>query len=468
VGTRMALRFAQHCQRRQVGGVQPLKLFTAKRAASTQVHNITNTEPAKVIIMDNGVRLAYEPCEGGLVSLNVFLRVGSANERHGKNGTANLLQRAAVKNAAEQARKLGGVLVGHTGRERTTYSLTCLPDRVTEAVSLLGEVVQATTSADVLEKARSEVLAGRKALWNVVNEEVVMDFIHSTAYQGTPLENTAAGEIKTIKELQTSDLEQYQNDNYVGENIVISVAGAFDSDKLGSAAKAAFSGVPRATSPKTPTPVPYTGAMMHIRDNTVHDIQVAIGYETFPITHKHAFTLGVLKHLLGKWDLQSPAGTNSSSRLAEAVARQHLVSLYRPFVNFYKDTGLFGIYAKTQNVDKLDDLVYEIFNEYQKLFSYLSPEELFRAKHSLKVELLNHQNSTASRSHYLGSSVTRVDRPVSLAESFSRIDLITQNDVQELIDSNFYDVDPVVVAHGDLEEMPDYVILRGWTYWNRW
>lgn len=47
---------------------------------------------------------------------------------------------------------------------------------------------------------------------------------------------------------------------------------------------------------------------MHIRDNTVHDVQVAIGYETFAVSHKHALTLGVLKALLGEWDTHSFSG----------------------------------------------------------------------------------------------------------------------------------------------------------------
>jgi len=299
----------------------------------------------------------------------------------------------------------------------------------------------------------------------------LMDFFHSTAYQGTPYQNTAAGEIKTIKELSAEDLETFRKENYVGSSVVLAAAGAVDHAKLEPLADAAFAGVGKSTRGPffaNPARVPVTGSMMHIRDNTVHNIQVAIGYETFSIAHKHVVTLALLKHLIGSWCSKSHVGTNSSSRLAETIATEKLADGFHPFLKLYRDTGYFGVYTHTHNEDKLDDLVYEIFNEYQKLFSYLSPEEFFRAKNALKAQLLARVESTESRAEYLGSNVVNIDRAVSLAEAFYRIDLVTPGDVKEVIDTYFYDVDPVVVAHGNLEELPDYVVMRGWTYWNRW
>jgi len=346
-----------------------------------------------------------------------------------------------------------------------------LPEQVPQAVSILGSVVQSSVPSDALETARTNVLAGRKALWNVVNEGVIMDFFHSTAYQGTAYQTTAEGEIKIIKELQAADLDNYRNENYTGSNIVLAAAGAVDHAKLEPLAEAAFSGIAKTTRApylSNSTRVPFTGSMMHIRDNTVHKIQVAVGYETFSVSHKHVVTLGLLKYLIGSWCSRSNIGTNSSSRLAETIASEKLADGFHPFLKCYRDTGFFGVYVHTHNEDKLDDLVYEIFNEYQKLLTYLSPEEFFRAKNALKAKLLARAETTESQALALGVDVVNVDRAISLAEAFYRIDLVTPGDVKDVIDTYMYDADPVVVAHGNLEEMPDYVVMRGWTYWNRW
>lgn len=464
----MAFSIVQKCHRRRgIGGQNPV--VSARRVA-TSVYNVNNCEPACVSTLSNGVRLATEPSEGQLVSLSVVVNAGSVLELPQKNGTANLLQTAAVRAASDQARKLGAKLVGNTTRDKTTYSLTVLPGQVQQAVSLLGEVVQGTkVTSDVFEAARRQVISGRQDLWDVVNEDVVLDFFHSTAYQGTAYENTAEGEIRTLRDLQGSDLDAFRSANYTGQNIVIAASGAVAHGQLDSLVTDAFSGISKAShSNYAASRVPYTGALMHIRDNTTHKIQVAVGYETFAITHKHVITLALLKHLIGSWDSKSHVGNNSSSRLAEVIAVEKLADNFHPFMHLYQDTGFFGVYVQTHNTEALDNLVYEIFNEYQKLFNYLTPEEFFRAKNALKAQLLSWAESSSGRALSLGKSVANVHRAISLAEAFYRIDLVTPGDVKDVIDQYFYDVDPVVVAHGNLEELPDYVVMRGWTYWNRW
>lgn len=32
-------------------------------------------------------------------------------------------------------------------------------------------------------------------------------------------------------------------------------------------------------------------------------------------------------------------------------------------------------------LEKVDDVVYEVFNQYQRLLSHISPHDIFRAKH---------------------------------------------------------------------------------------
>jgi len=115
----------------------------------------------------------------------------------------------------------------------------------------------------------------------------------------------------------------------------------------------------------------------------------------------------------------------------------------------------------------LDDLIYEIFNQFNKIYDYISPEELLGAKNRLKYRLL-HEQTGKGRSKALNYQLQNLQRSVPILELFHRIDELTTCNLKELIGLYFYDVDPVVIAHGNLEEMPDYVVMRGWTYWSRW
>jgi len=55
-----------------------------------------------------------------------------------------------------------------------------------------------------------------------------------------------------------------------------------------------------------------------------------------------------------------------------------------------------------------------------------------------------------------------------VSEQFKRIEDIELSALQTLLDTNLTDIDPVVVGYGPLENLPDYNLMRNWTYWNRW
>lgn len=149
------------------------------------------------------------------------------------NRVSRFVLKSCFQSKAAEAKKLGAQLTSRITRENTTYTITCLKEDAVHAVNLLGGIVKGPLSADTVEEARTEVLAGRKALWDVVNEEVVMDFLYSSAYQGTAHQNTVAGEISQIKAVTANDLQAFRDKYYAGSNLVVSGAGAIDHAQVG-------------------------------------------------------------------------------------------------------------------------------------------------------------------------------------------------------------------------------------------
>lgn len=64
---------------------------------SSKTINISNADLAKVTPLSNGVRFATESVPGNLASFSVVVNAGSVNDANGLNGSANLLQNAALK-----------------------------------------------------------------------------------------------------------------------------------------------------------------------------------------------------------------------------------------------------------------------------------------------------------------------------------------------------------------------------------
>ncbi len=63
-------------------------------------------------------------------------------------------------------------------------------------------------------------------------KEVVFDYLHAVAYQGTPLGRTILGPTENIKSIGRDDLVNYVKDHYKGARIVVAGAGGVSHDHL--------------------------------------------------------------------------------------------------------------------------------------------------------------------------------------------------------------------------------------------
>eukprot|EP00957_Ditylum_brightwellii_P007216 548253-Ditylum_brightwellii.AAC.1 len=83
---------------------------------------------------------------------------------------------------------------------------------------------------------------------NKQQEELVLDHLHATAFQGTGLGRTILGPEENIRSLAKSDLSGYINTHYTAPRMVIAGAGAIDHEELCGLAGEHFGSLP--TAPK--------------------------------------------------------------------------------------------------------------------------------------------------------------------------------------------------------------------------
>eukprot|EP01126_Amoeba_proteus_P012602 TRINITY_DN15198_c0_g1_i2.p1 TRINITY_DN15198_c0_g1~~TRINITY_DN15198_c0_g1_i2.p1 ORF type:complete len:105 (-),score=19.50 TRINITY_DN15198_c0_g1_i2:79-393(-) len=86
----------------------------------------------------------------------------------------------------------------------------------------------------------------------------------------------------------------------------------------------------------------------------------------------------------------------------------------------------------------------------------------------LKNRLLMANLKSYDAAETQAANLQLLNRHLPLVELLARIDEIRVGDIVDVIGTYFYDVDPVVIAHGPLDDMLEYSIIRGWTKWNRW
>ena len=93
---------------------------------------------------------------------------------------------------------------------------------------------------DVILREMSEV--------NKQQEELVLDHLHATAFQGTGLGRTILGPEENIRSLTRGDLVDYIKNHYTAPRMVIAGAGAIEHGQLCDLAGQHFGGLPTAPS----------------------------------------------------------------------------------------------------------------------------------------------------------------------------------------------------------------------------
>jgi processing peptidase subunit beta len=430
----------------------------------------------KVSLLSNGIRVATEEWPGELATVGVCIGAGSVFENDKNNGVAHFLEHMAFKGTKTRTQhqleaeieNMGATLNAFTSRENTVYFAKSFKKDVNKSLDILSDIIQNSTfEKEAIERERSTILREIKETENNA-EEAIFDYLHSAAYQGTSLGRTILGPVHNVKSITRNDLLEYINTYYTPPHMVIAAAGGVKHEEVVAQAEKLFSKIPAGTSHANIREVhtDFVGSEIRIRNDDHPTAHIAIAVEGVGWTHPDHFTMLVLQTLVGAWDKTIGGGANLSSRLCEIVASEQLVHSFSTFFTCYGNTALFGntIVADPHNVE---DSVYEVLNEWQRLANSASAAEVERAKNKLKATLLLNVEGVTGIFQHMATQMLSVGRVLSPAEIYLRINDVQVADIKRVAKACLSDVSPAVVAIGPIKQFPDYNQLRGWTYWNR-
>ena len=115
----------------------------------------------------------------------------------------------------------------------------------------------------------------------------------------------------------------------------------------------------------------------------------------------------------------------------------------------------------------LDDLVYEVQQEWVRICLGATEEEVERAKQQLKSIVLMGLDGTQAVAEDMARQVLTLGRRYTWPELHAMIDAVTVGQVRQVASDYLYDRDPAVVGMGPIGTMPDYNRIRTATQWHR-
>lgn len=434
------------------------------------------------------MRVASENLEGETATIGIWIDSGSRYEDEQNNGTAHFLEHMAFKvphppgtslltvqgtrrrtqtDLELEVENMGGHLNAYTSREQTAYYAKVFKKDISKAVDILSDILQHSLLDErYIERERDVILREQEEVEKQM-EEVVFDHLHAVAFQGSSLGRTILGSENNIRTISKRDLQSYIRLNYTAPRMVLAAAGGVDHEELVRLAEKAFTGLPSSPSVWKPEPAVYTGSEVRMRDDTMSHAHMVIGVQGASWTSPDYFPLLVTQAIMGSWNRGLAGGHNLGSRLAQVVSRNNLAQSFMSFKTSYSDTGLFGIYMVSDHIYDLDDLVYEVQQEWVRICLNATEGEVARAKAQLKASLLLSLDGTTPICEDIGRQLLTYGKRYSWAELHRMIDAVDAATVRRVASDYLYDRDPAIVALGPIGSFPDYNRIRTATLWLR-
>ena len=383
-------------------------------------------------VLPSGVVLVGERMDSvRSVALGAWVRVGSRHERPGEEGISHFLEHVvfkgtATRNAFEIAssiESLGGHLDAFTGREVTCFNARVLEEHLDLAFDVLADLVlRQALDPDEVQKEKA-VIVEEIHQYDDTPDDRIHDLFAEVVWRGHSLGKRILGTVGSVNAFTRDAIAAYHASHYTGPQILLSVAGRFDWDRVAALAERHFAPAPPGARPAAAEPAPRGGDVVHHVEDLSQQY-LCIGAPGLAHEHPDRYALVLLSTLLGG---------GMSSRLFQRVREQEglAYSVYT-YADSYNDAGIFCASMSVQP-SQGRRAVRLTLDEFRRVAEEGVPaEELRSAKAQLRGNILLGLESTTNQMTRLARAEIYAGRYVAVDELLQAVERITAADVRRI------------------------------------
>ncbi|MEN8142293.1 MAG: pitrilysin family protein [Thermodesulfobacteriota bacterium] len=300
----------------------------------------------KKTVLDNSIRIVTEKLPSRLISIGVWVDVGSRDEDDLTNGIAHFAEHMFFKGTrfrsayqiAKELDVLGGMSNAFTSTEHTCFYITVLDSQLTKAVDLLADIfLDSVFSQEEIDRER-QVILQEIAMVEDTPDDKIHELFTSLFWQGNSLANTVLGKREVVEGLDSKSLREYVRGHYGADRIIVSAAGNVDHQLFTELWRDRLAGVPRADSSLTKRQLPAAGVVSgaEIVERPLEQAHMVTGTRGLAINSDDRYKLLLLNVLLGG---------NMSSRLFQEIREKRglAYSIYS-YLSSSSDCGYLAVY----------------------------------------------------------------------------------------------------------------------------
>jgi predicted Zn-dependent peptidase len=323
-------------------------------------------------------------------------------------------KRRNARQIAEEIEAVGGDLNAATSVESTAYYARVLKADVALALDVLSDILSNPTF-DVEELRREQnVIVQEIGATEDAPDDLVFDRLQETAFPGQAVGRSILGTRETVRSFNPKRLRAYLARNYRAPDMIVVAAGAVEHAAVVAEVDKRFAAFVGPAAP-VPEPAHFRGGT-RVENRNLEQVHIALALQGLPVADEQLYSLQVFASVLG--------GGMSSRLFQEVRENRGLCYTINAFHMPYSDTGLFALYAGTDEADA-PELMRVVIDQIGDATETLSEAEIARAKAQLKAGLLMALESSEARIGQLGRQMLAYGRPIALEEIVGKVDAVT-------------------------------------------
>lgn len=387
--------------------------------------------------LDNGIQIVTETMPFvRSISLGIWVKVGSQNEIPNLNGISHFIEhmlfkgtsKRSAKDIADQMDAIGGQMNAFTTKQMTCYHTRILDENFDKALEIMADMFLNSTFDENEMAKEKKVIIEEINMYEDTPEELVFEIMNEKVWKGSSISYPILGSIQNVQNFTRDHLLAYYQNNYIPENIVITVAGNFETSKMIYKLKQYFDSMPTKNCFRLPFNAKYKKGIV-CKEKNIEQLHLCLGFPGIKISFEESYAVALLNTILGG---------GMSSRLYQKIREENGLAYSLFSYNYaYESVGLFTIYAAV-NPEQAEKCVQVILDEIKNLqFDPITNEQLSKTKEQLKSTYLMSLENSANRMNSLGKSIISYDKALTPEQIIRQIDQVSIDQIYRLINYIF-------------------------------
>ena len=417
------------------------RIFVALALAAAALPLAAQQPDVRTHSLQNGLRiLTLEDKAIPMISLYVFYRVGSRNERPGITGVSHLFEHMMFNGSGKFKPKEFDLYLemngaggnGYTNTDFTAYMETFPKAAIDTVLDLESDRMKSLLlTPENLEQERGIVKEERRVRTDNIPRGRMYEELMAASFTAHPYGWPVVGWMRDLDAIKLEEAKRYFNDYYGPNNATLVVVGDFATADLLKRVERFFGAIPSRGNilPVVDNEPEQQGERRVTLEKEAALPAVMLGFKAPAVRHADAPAIELLEAILERGE---------SSRLYRKLVYGGLATEATAMFLGLDHPSSFLVYAQAQEgktAAQCEKAIDEVLADVRR--NGVTDTELRKARNQLRARLAREMQTMNGKADIIGISDIRYGNPTALFARADQYDKVTRDDIRRVAQSLF-------------------------------